>query len=110
MKVRGIEIAKLVIDLVGNPKDREDIEAIYRAGAEAMADAQRWVPVAERLPADDYETVLVWGREYDQPNQPPSVWMGCRADHHDADGFDCGDYCIVASHWRELPPGPEVGG
>jgi Protein of unknown function (DUF551) len=78
-----------------------------------LREERRWVPVGERLPADDVH-VLVWGngwrtpaigwREH-QPHYivPETIWtLG--------DDVDRGDPPRDITHWRPLPPGPEGDG
>jgi hypothetical protein len=78
-----------------------------------LVEERRWVPVGERLPADDVH-VLIWGngwrspaigwREH-QPHYivPETIWtLG--------DDVDRGDPPRDITHWQPLPPGPEGNG
>lgn len=69
----------------------------------AIAEATRWIPVAERLPEPGDEVLIYAADE-------GFAYLGCYSPHNKswcADGV-IDDVLHGATHWQPLPPPPEV--
>ena len=83
------------------------IETLLAENAE-LKEAQRWVPVSERLPEEPYGCLLIV-EEDDHGGEPRKVLLPYFAGY-DGDGWNDGDGQRVpfeVTHWQPLPQPPK---
>jgi hypothetical protein len=81
-----------------DPKDVEELmDEIERLRAElaALKEAQRWIPVSERLPHEGKTVILTNGSVVETGDHYEGVW------------FLNGHAVKNITHWRPLPPLPK---
>ena len=100
------ELKRYSMDYITYKLDAEFAQAVYTAAdaIEALVEAQRWIPVGERLP-EKYQSVLAARQGY-APNKQHYV---CEAWLNDFNWQNsCGTMENV-THWQALPQPPQKG-
>jgi len=86
-----------------------DIGIVWAADRiSTLEEAQRWIPVSERLP-ENYQRVIACGTDY--ANEPVGAAKFIDGKWYDQDVVDnCGDWerLYNVTHWLPLPAPPEA--
>lgn len=87
--------------------ERDELKAEnerLRAELESLREAERWIPVGERLPGEEWETVsknVLIGREGSN-----YLTVGYYSRNDRSWHFTNGNICSSITHWRHLPAAP----